>query len=64
MIDFLNERVTMSYSLEGTGNVLYPTNCHDGFDLKVLLCLVKSPFGDSIDSGNDFSSWDLLYFLV
>jgi hypothetical protein len=31
------------------------SNFHDGFDLKFLLCFVKSPCGDSmIDNGGDF----------
>jgi hypothetical protein len=33
----------------------------DGFDLKVLLCLVKSPCGDSIDNDGDLGSWDVLF---
>jgi hypothetical protein len=51
--------------LEGTGNVLYPAliSRMDLIALKVLLCLVKSPCGDSIDSNGDLGSWDVFYLI-
>jgi hypothetical protein len=37
---------------------------HDGFDFKVLLCLLlKSPCGDSIDNGGDFGLMRLFYLI-
>jgi hypothetical protein len=37
---------------------------HDGFDLIVLLCLVRSPCGDSIDIGGDFRLVGFTLFIL
>jgi hypothetical protein len=57
--------VDTSPAQEGTGNVLYPTliSMMD-LSLKVLLCLVESQCGDSIDNGGDFGLMRFALFNV
>jgi hypothetical protein len=40
------------------------SHSNDGFDLKVVLCLVKSPCcGDSIDNGGDFGLMGFVFLI-
>jgi hypothetical protein len=48
-------RCTAFWSPGGHRKCALPnSNFHHGLELKVLLCLVKSQCGDSIDNGGDF----------